>query len=114
MEISPEDKVRIPKPICMDLGSRGFFYGACKVHIIGLGGILVIVKSLTIIFRANSGSRMNNERHSLALRVLMKIALEENIKYFYVFGDYELCVAFMNKNKQIFNINLQGIGNKLK
>ena len=80
MEISPEDKVRIPKPICMDLESSGFFYGAFKDHIFRLGGILVISESLNIIFRANSGSRMNNEGHSLALRVLMKIALEENIK----------------------------------
>ena len=80
----------------------------------GLVGLLVIYESFCIIFRDNTGLGTNNKAEVLYLIDLMNIYLELNIKEFYVFGDSELWVDFMNKDKQILNINLQGIGNKLK
>ena len=80
----------------------------------GLVGLLVIYESFCISFRDNSGLGTNNKVEVLYLIDLMNIYLELNIKEFYVFGDSYLWVDFMNKDKQILNINLQGIGNKLK
>ena len=58
---------------------------------------------------ANSEPDSNNIATSLALREMLKLALEENITNMLMHGDSEIRVDFMNGRNILYNNNLQGI-----
>ena len=58
---------------------------------------------------ANSEPDSNNIAKGLALREMLKLALEENITNILMHGDSEIRVDFMNGRNILHNNNLQGI-----
>ena len=91
-----------------------FFYGTSKRENCGIGGIIIILDSHKVIFKADSGRGFDNKAEGLAVRTLLKLALEEDIRELTVCGDSKLWVENLNERKNLMNANLQVMGANLK
>jgi ribonuclease HI len=67
-----------------------------------------------ITFKANSGRGTNNMAEFLALKTLLKLALDLGVNNLQVYGDSSFVVNWMQGNQQLHNIDLHGIGEDLK
>jgi len=94
----------------------GYFNGACQGpdSPCSLGGILYITDSHFFQFKASLGRGTNYYGKFMALKYLMKLALEKGLVQLQVLGDSQLVISWMQRQLLVHNATLLPLAEQLK